>query len=335
MSRLEKISGFISRHAESAKYGKPHEEYISLTPEGVKQARERARSEILEIIQEAPEGAVIFIGGGSDQLRTRETGEIYGEELNRIVYEDLKGISDVEVITKRDIEEATTPTYHQVLKKAQETSDERELRKIAEDLKQESYAMTLQQIEEIIKENPDKKIVVDYPVRLWGFSYGYKAKGEEGGLVGEPRWIDEKTGKASDFFATVVREKGNDEGGQIWIRQGGEYTDQSGRVLKGPKPIEVAKEYLAGLVKLQEFAKKHTDKPLVIGGVGHSWDIDALATWLSLGCPKEISSEDFYQQFMKISQGGEIIKETEMVRFEINADGVKIKYRGKEYLSGK
>jgi broad specificity phosphatase PhoE len=157
MPEQKEISGFVSRHAESAKHREPHETYTSLTPEGVRQARERARSEVLEIIQEAPKGAVIFIGGGSDQLRTRETGEIYGEELNKIVYEGLKGVSDVEVITKRDIEQATTPTYHQVLKRAQETGDERELRKIAEDLKRESYAITLRQIEEIIKENPATK----------------------------------------------------------------------------------------------------------------------------------------------------------------------------------
>lgn len=299
----KEISGFVTRHAQSAKHEQPDPKYTSLTPKGVEQARERARSEVLEMIQGAPKDAVIFIGG-SDQLRTKETGEVYGEELG-IMREDLKNTSDVEVIPREEFEK----------------------------FKELSYALALREIEGIIKANPDKKVVVDFPMRLWGFSYGHKTKDEKGRLVGEPRWIDERTKKASDFFATLVKEHGNDEGGRIWLRQGGEYTDQSGRVLKGPEPIEVAKEYFASLVKLQKFAKKHSDRPLIIGGVGHSWDIDALATWLSLGCPESVDNEKFYRRFAEISQGGKIINETEMMQFEINANRVKLKYRGKEYLT--
>ena len=81
----------------------------------------------------------------------------------------------------------------------------------------------------MIKENPGKKFVVDYPMRLWGFSYGYKSRNEAGQLSGDPRWLDPETGKASKFFDIIVKEKGNNVGGQAYIAGGGEYVDQSGQ----------------------------------------------------------------------------------------------------------
>ncbi|MFA6410852.1 MAG: hypothetical protein WCW26_04750 [Candidatus Buchananbacteria bacterium] len=316
MEKESIFSGFVTRHAQSAKHDTPDEVYKSLTPKGVEQAKERANSDILRLIEEAPDGAVMFIGGGSDQPRSEETAEIYGGEINHLVNYELKDKLNIQVVTRDFIKWAIDPG---------EASAEE---------KQKNLELMLQRIEEMIKENPGKKFVVDYPMRLWGFSYGYRSRDENGKLDGEPRWLDPETGKASKFFATIIKEKGNNEGGQAYIAGNGEYIDQSGKTLHGPKPQDIARQYFNGLEKLSKFAARHTDRPLILGGVGHAWDVDSLATWLSLGCPEvEVDSDKFNERFLEISQGGEISNESEMVSFEIEPEQIKVRYRGKEFSS--
>lgn len=313
-SPKEFFSGFVTRHSKKAEKGaEPLIEYPNLSPEGVELAKQRA-NDILKLVDGAPAGTVMFIGGGSDQPRTEETADIYGKEINQLVNYELKDRSDIQVVTKDFIDWATGPN--------QATPEE----------KQKNLELILRRIEEMIKENPGKKFVVDYPMQLWGFSYGYKSRNEKGELSGEQRWLDEETGKASKFIDTIMKEKGNNKGGQAYIAGAGEYVDQNGQTLHGPKPQEVARQYFAGLKKLGEFAGRHTDRPLILGGVGHAWDTDSLATWLSLGCPEvEVDKDKFNQRFLEISQGGEIVNETEMVSFEVGPQQVKVRYRGKEF----
>lgn len=307
----ESFSGFITRHAQSAKKPESADQfYKSLTPEGVEQAKERTQ-DILKLIEEAPEGAVLFIGGGSDQLRTQETGEIYGDEINQQVNYELKDRPNIQVITRDFIEWAAG---------ADQAKPEE---------KQKNLELILQRIEEMIRENPDKKFVVDYPMRLWGFSPTYQGRDAAGQPSGEPRW----RGTNLELFNAIVKEKGSENVSETYIAGGGKYITQDGKELSGHKPIEIAQQYFAGLQKLAEFAKEHTDRPLILGGVGHYPDTDCLATWLALGCPENISDQEFLQRFLEISQGQGSAKETEMFSFEVEPDEVKVNYREQEFTT--
>lgn len=320
------LEGFIARHSTSAKHGKPDSVYTSLTPEGVERARQHARTELVALISAAPDGAVLFIGGASDQLRTAETGEIYGEELNAMSMEGSPALQNVEVITKEDIELASHVHYEDVARSAARTPSV-SLDDTQTILNQRAFTQALAQVEEYIRENPDKKIVIDFPMRLWGFSYGHRSKNPDG-TWGEQRWTDPKTGKANAFFTKLLKDHGDDNNaaGQAWIKSWGEY-----KGLQGPTALDIAKQYLGGMKRLQEFATKHTDRPLILGGVGHSWDVDAVATYLALGCPEQVDPETFYEKFMEISKTGDIIGESEMIAFRINSTSIHLRYRGSEY----
>src|SRR3989344_503842 len=95
---------FTTRHAKPArdKSEKDHVsiDYPDLTQHGVEQARERARQEISNLIDRSSGHSVIFIGATSDQPRTKQTAEIYGDELSSLGVDR----NDLVVVTRRQIE---------------------------------------------------------------------------------------------------------------------------------------------------------------------------------------------------------------------------------------
>ncbi|MBI4448245.1 hypothetical protein HY643_04650 [Candidatus Woesearchaeota archaeon] len=122
---------FVTRHSKKPK-GEDIEskEYKGISKSGVDLARQSATN-ILETIERSPPGAVIFLGGVSEEPRTRSTAEVYGDQLKKLL-SDRK--DEYIVITKIDI------------------------------AKEQGYTKIIQQIKDVIDKNPDKKIIVDIPL---------------------------------------------------------------------------------------------------------------------------------------------------------------------------
>ena len=146
---------FTTRHARPARDASEADakskDYSDLTEHGVEQAHERARNEITDLIKKVPEKAVIFIGGASDQARTKQTAEIYGEAL-AASKQDLEQ-SGIFVITKRDIDSMVGE--HQGIGK------------------------TIEKLREMIARH-EGKVIIDYPLRLKELSYKNRWTDREG-----------------------------------------------------------------------------------------------------------------------------------------------------------
>lgn len=137
----------LSRHANSTRHSSPDnpisEDYLHLTRRGVEQAKETVHDQILPVIEQTEPGTVYCILAKSDQPRTGETGEVYGEELEMLA----QGRGDIVVLTKR-----------RVLSICQDNG---------------SVRRTLETIREIVQV-PDKRYVITFPLQVKELSYAYK-----------------------------------------------------------------------------------------------------------------------------------------------------------------
>ncbi len=254
----------------------PESSYQGISGKGLELAKERA-SEILESFKNEPKGAVMFLAGASELPRTKNTAEIYGEEISKIISE--KNYDDMAVITKRDI-----------------SKHEGGYTEIATEVKKE------------IEAQPDKKFIIDIPLFV-------KELGTSN------RWGDGRGGY-SKYVMSLLTKYNNDEEECIkdWILNEGKL---DGEV--GPNPTKLAEEQLAGFKRLEDFAKKFLgDRPLVIGSVGHSWNLDALAVYLANNGKVDLEG---YEKL-----GVKMIKETQLMRVGKNKENESVFfYNNQEY----
>lgn len=293
---------FATRHARPERNKTPNDpaskEYPDITERGVEQAKEKARREISDLIKNAPEDAVVVLAATSDQPRTKQTAEIYGDEL--AIIQQLNQDANIIVITKRDIENLIPDNAKQ--KPAEKSFLPGQIISI------------VKKLETIIQQNPAKKIIIDYPLMVKELAYKY-----------HDRWTD-KSGKKTKYFAEILKKHNNshDEAGKDWIANNGRLELSDGKIIQGPNPENVAREYLQGVQRLYEFAQKYTHgRPLLVGEVGHQWDLDALI--VALANNGKVDKESFER-----ITGGDIAGETEMAEFMVSDSKTKVKYRGQE-----
>jgi len=275
---INNIEGaFLTRHSKKPKgEDKESQQYPGISESGVELARERSM-ELKDLIEKSEKNSIIFIGGGSDLVRTKSTAEIYGDELKKI----LSGHQDeILVLTKSEIETMR--------------SQEGKL---------------LETVVEKIKDNPDKKVVIDFPLFLKELS---PVRNE---------WMT-KEGGYSEFLLKLLEQNNNDEHKAFlaWLENKGQLGD-----LHVTSPEQEAENYKTAIERLASFSKKLIPgRPITIGIVGHSWNIDVFIVAMETG--GRVDVEDFDRVI-----GSGIINETEMARISIDDGKVKIAYRGKEY----
>lgn len=275
---------FISRHTEKIKGERiESKQYPGITEKGVETAKERAKKEILELIEQSDPGSVIFVGGASEQVRTKSTAEVYGDELK----EALKNREDeFLVITRKDIQEKAEG---------------------------KGYTETVEQIVETLNTNQDKKVIIDFPMFLKDFS------------MEKLGWVDEQ-GNLTPYTDKLLKRNNDDDyaSAKDWIENKGKMGD-----LEGPDPEEAAKGYERAIERLDEFAKKYVgDRSLVIGMVGHSWDIEAYMTYLLNRGQIDVEG------FEKIAKG-RIIGDAELTKIKISPNKTTVSYRGEDFVAKK
>lgn len=242
------------------------------------------------MINASPENAVVVIGATSDQPRAKQTAELYGDALSEL--QKQTGDETYRVITKSEIDSM---------------AEEQNL----------GPGQIVRQLEELVTSNPNRRVVIDYPLMVKQLAYKH-----------HDRWTDQK-GAKTEYFSGILKKHGNNhaEAGKDWIANAG-HLEIDGRVVQGPQPEQVAKDYLEGIKRLHDFVEQHAPgRPLVIGEVGHQWDLDAVVTYLgNNGVVDEAG-------FQKVT-GGDIAGETEITTFTIdseNPDQSIVRYRGKEF----
>lgn len=159
--------------------------------------------------------------------------------------------------------------------------------------------------------NPEKKVIVSFPLFLKDISLkaaGWEKKSGEETLYAKA--LDE-FGGGNDYKALLE-----------WVRNGGEMNG-----LHGPKPLEVAQNYQRAVSRIEKFARPIIgERSLVIGVVGHSYEIDVYLTYLA---NNGVIDE---QGLMQVT-GGSLIAPTELASISFEKDSAKVKYRGKEFQS--
>ena len=249
---------FLTRHSiKPRNEDSESSEFPGISEKGVSLAKERAL-DIFSYLEKSPNGTVMLISGVSDVPRTKSTAMVYGKEIKNLIKE--KDGDDVIVLLLDDVD------------------------------KIKGFTNKVNFIAEQIKANPDKKIVLDFPLSMKEFS-----------LKG--RWVDDN-GNLTDYTKKLLERNGNNE--EMAMK---DWFDNQGKIedFVGPNPKEVAEQQLVGIERLREFAKKYiSDRPLVVGSVGHSWNLDAVAVYLAND--GEISKEAFEKM------GVEMIGETKMIK---------------------
>lgn len=115
-------------------------EYPGITHSGVEGGEETARTELKELVDNAEPNAVIFLGGSSEEERTKSTSKVYGNTLA----EEYNGNDEVVVMTQDQMKELFS-----------EESGPGSMRK---------------KITELLDRHSDKKIVIDFPLFLKNLS---------------------------------------------------------------------------------------------------------------------------------------------------------------------
>jgi len=297
----EEIKGSLSRHAKSLRHSDSLDpaspEYPSLTKKGVEQAREATKTELWKMLNEAPAGIVLFIGPKSDQERTAHTAEVYGEELKKMVATN----PEILVFTKQDIELMRSSTRG---KKGNEGS-------------------VLASLRQRINENQNKKIVITYPLHVKQLAYSF-----------QERWSTK--GKKTEYFDLLLKKHNDNHAKAVheWIREEGRLVTDDGRMLQGPTPDDIAKQYIEGLRRTYLFLKKQLgNRPILIHGTGHQWDLDAVATYLAKG---KVTYQNFIDVMGRSTEdiNKHPIGESEVIsNIEIHNKTGKatLTYRGKKY----
>lgn len=286
----------LSRHAKPLRNASEADpastDFPELTQKGVEQSQETAQTDLLEILDQAPAGTVMFIGAKTDQERTGQTAEIYGNKLKEIAH-DREGLI---VFTKSDVDQI---------------------------VRSQGTTKGIAAITDLIHANPDKKIVIDYPLYIKQLGYEY-----------QNRWTE--NGKKTEYFDEILKKYNGSHAEAIhdWIKNDGVLTTTDGRIIEGPKPEDVAKQYLEGIKRVHDFSKEQIgDRPIIVHAVGHQWDLDAVATFLAKG-------HVTYADFMNVmGRSGEDVNKHPIGESEVISDisidpkskEATVTYRGKSY----
>lgn len=266
---------FFTRHSMRPKEGDQEApDFEGVSEKGVELAKQRAR-EILESLEQSENGTIMFMGGASEIARTKSTALIYGNEIRDVISEQKR--DDILVFVPEDLDSI------------------------------EGYSNKVDYLVKQITANPEKKIVIDFPLFIKEFSFVGDFTTEEGGWTQYTREMLKRSGGDSEKFL------------RDWLDNQGVIGD-----LKGPNPKEIAEKQLAGLNRLRKFVEKYiSGRPLIIGSVGHSWSLDALAVYLA--SKGEVTAEAFDKTKAKM------IGETGMIKLT-QKDGKQVLQYGELFI---
>ena len=294
---------FFARHTDRPdKSDSPEsQQYEWITEKGVEIAQKAAKN-VVEMVEAAAADAVIFIGGSTEEQRTKSTAQVIGDALAVKYAED----PNVTVLTYSQIES---------LRKAEDKPEEFKI---------------LNEVKRILDENADKKVVIDYPLFLKGFSLRPHFR-DQSGVVTElsRKTVNSARQEYAEELANVdttedpnLRMKEEEAAGaKVYMKM--QDTDEA-HALGGQTPQEYAEAQLRDINRLRTFVKNQVGgRETVVGFVGHAWTLDALAAYLAN------SGEANYEGFQET--GERMIQLAEMGKVVINEEEAVLTYRGEDY----
>lgn len=286
---------FKKRQERLGSEKKESSEYPGLTVEGVTEASEKAKKEILPIIEESAPGTVTFLGATSELERTRSTANVFSDAIAENIEDE-----NILLIGRNEIKEIYAET--------------------------KSLSGVVDHLKTVIDENTDKKIIIDFPLFLKGLSMTETRDTKTGkirrkGLITlekseSGREIENLTPDANDLY----KEKNYDEAEflKTLIESGKE---------KGLDPATIAECFRKSTDSLMNFFRKNFDqqKHLNIIAIDSSGWMEWLAVYLA---NKGKIDQDGLQRVFS----GKNMAETEFYTVDFEVDKIKIKLRDKEFI---
>ena len=248
------LRAIFARHACSSRHATPEDpvskQYPDLTEEGIRQAWGLGKF-LVDSLLDADRGTVFdkpgtvfLVAATSDQPRTKQTALVFAEAIER------EGWSGEVFIDARHY-----------------------------DGSQDGGLCPIEELIHRANIGPSDRVVLAYPVYVAQFGYGWNDRWT--------RW-DPASGKQvkTEYFSELLNEFNQNHAQALhsWLKQNGRLTLDDGTELQGPCPVDVAKDYLNGLIRTHAgISSLFPGRELVVVAVGHQWDLDALATLLATG----------------------------------------------------
>ncbi len=234
--RADRSMGYSPEDAE-----KISERYPSITKKGERKAREMADHKFGEIVDSMDKDGILFVGGSSEEKRTKATTEVIGDELSNKYQED----GSINIFTKKDID-----NWRNEVK--------------------EKGGKVLDKIRQAIEGNPDQKLVFTYPLFLKEFSlrphHRDKDTGEHTPYM--KRLLKQVGNNENKAVLEWFRNEGKlVSGDKIFQVPSPQQTAE--KHLLG---IQRLKEFAQSMI---------SQRSVSIGFVGHGWQLDALAVYLA------------------------------------------------------
>lgn len=280
------LQGFFARHGprstnlDNESVLSESKNYPGLSKDGIKHIEAQTK-EIQQMLDEAPNGSVLFIGGSSEEERTKSTAEAFGDVLQRNYAKN----SEVLVLGRKDVTRLR---------------------------EKQGGENALRTIENLIEQNPTKKMVVAYPLMIKEFSL-------------QPKLREKGTAAQTEFSRVLNTQAASErDSAELFIASEGKAATADGREVVGISGQDAAEEQLRGMRRLKDFAEKYAHgRPVLIGYVSHGWTLDAVATFLANNGRVNVEG------FKKI--GGTMIDSAEVGKIQFQDGNTTFLYRGKQY----
>ena len=306
---VDETTFLLNRHTLKNKPGTPEAvseqtgtEFKGITKEGAELVREKVRTDLLGIIEKSASGSVVILGGASDLYRTKSSSRVATEELQRLLAERSNEFLIL---------------------------DETAINNLVQDRSTES---TLHVLQKKVSENPDKKVIISYPLYLQEITLLTKNAGRMADVknwkIGDPD--NEVSTEATKEYTRLAGGTPDNINSVInWVKSNG-HLEVDGKVLEQPNPTETAQRYTRAFLRLQKVAKQlFPNRSLTIQITGHSWDIDVFIAYLTHHGKIDVEG---LKEIAAGNQGKDtVIEAFEAPVIKVGSEGAMLSYRGKEY----
>jgi len=252
---------FLARHADKGN-GAMSQKHLGISDQGEREVRQYA-TRLQQMIEQSPQNAVFFLGACSEHQRTDATALAYMDKVSR----GYNGREDVVVYVPKAIErwqqekaQAKLPNMSTSIPYNNKGVSNLTLREIRD---------TIKETRKVIKDNPDKKVIVCLPLYLKDFSFFRHG------------WINPQTYDFNDYAKKILE-------GRVELPEQEQYghltrrwLETQGRLdsFKGPNPQDCMGDFEKGVGRYKRFASRFAGgRPTYTGTFNHAWEADAYAT---------------------------------------------------------
>lgn len=304
----------VGRHTVRSDKMPPESKRYQGLAEGVAvEAVREAMPEVFDMIESSDKDALIVFIGASEEPRVQVTVEVMGDLLE----EKYKGNHQEAVVTRSQIEKMRTE----------------------KDGNPEKFKV-IQNLSNLIAQNRDKQVILDYPLFVkelslrphirqsetavhTGFAQHIMDRAKEVHGDSTRYGADGKVDKLASYQAETT------DGAKVFMSM---QKKEEVAPYGGATPQYIAEQHVRAIGRLTSFIKrqlqeKDRGRQLIIGMIGHGWNLDAFFSYLAN------EGKANTEGYIKATGDGEAVRMPEMAKIKIGRRGESstFSFRGKSF----